>query len=79
MSTLVIGVGDVIGRTPARPRRRSLGQTILVRTLAERRKLTRKLVVGSDRPGLGVIVLRAPAAAAPAEADADAAAEPDPA
>ena len=46
---------------PGRPRKRSLGQTILARTLAERRKVVRRLVVGSDRPGLGVIVLRAPA------------------
>ncbi len=52
----------MIGRqAPGRPRKRSVGQSILVRTLAERRKTVRKLVVGSDRPGLGVIVLRAPA------------------
>jgi hypothetical protein len=46
------------GTLPARPRRRSLGQTILARTLAGRRKTVRKLVVGCDPSGRGVVVLR---------------------
>jgi hypothetical protein len=47
------------GTLQARPRPRSVGQKILARTLDVRRKTVRKVAIGSEPAGRGVIVLRA--------------------